>query len=55
MRLVWAIENLGNNFENFIFVDESITRTLEIPLYQWRLPGSQSIMQNPIKLIFALK
>ena len=49
MRLVWAIENLGNNFENFIFVDESITRTLEIPLYQWRLPGSQSIMQNPIK------
>ncbi len=32
---------------NFVNVDESTTRTLEIPLYQLRLPGSQSLMKIP--------
>ena len=40
---------MGKNFQNYVFVDESVSRTLEIPLYQWRIPGSQTIMPNPIK------
>ncbi len=38
---------MGNNFDNFVYVDESTTRTLEIPLYQWRLPSTQSFMRIP--------
>ena len=48
-RMVWALENLGNSFENYVFIDESISRTLEVPLYHWRVPGSQSSIKVPFK------
>ena len=38
-RFIWCLLNIENNFENYIFVDESMIRSLEIPLYHSRLPA----------------
>jgi hypothetical protein len=39
-RLVWCLNNKKKNFLDYLFVDETTVRFLEIPLYQVRRQAS---------------
>jgi hypothetical protein len=36
VRYQWCKNNVTNNFENYVFVDETTVRVLEVPLYHLR-------------------
>ena len=38
-RLNWCLRNINNDFENYLFVDETTVRVMEVPLYHVRLPN----------------
>ena len=39
-RYQWCLRHQNFNFDNYIFVDETSIRNLEVPLYNSRLPSS---------------
>jgi hypothetical protein len=55
MKKIKQLDLFGQkkNKGTILFLSMFITRTFEIPFNQLRLAGSHSIMQNPIKQIFA--
>ena len=40
-RLIWAFDNEKNNFDNYIFADESKIEIDSLPLYHYRKPSSR--------------
>jgi hypothetical protein len=38
-RLAWCLENKNNDFRNYVFIDETLIRIEELPLYHIREKG----------------
>jgi hypothetical protein len=41
VRYQWCKNNVMNNFENYVFVDETTVRVLEVPIYHLRKANSR--------------
>ena len=41
VRYQWCKNNVMNNFENYVFVDETTVRVLEVPIYHLRKAKSR--------------
>ena len=45
-RLVWCLANQNNDFLNYVFIDETLIRIEELPLYRIREKVSPSMHQG---------
>ena len=46
LRYLWCKKNENENFEDFLFVDETTVRILDIPLYHVRKPSGRPVAQK---------